>query len=471
MIQLLPYIDGKFIKTEKVLSVLNPYDQQKIGETFFCGEEEIEIAIASAQKALTEYQKWSLDDKSRVLKQIASTIENRKNEFAEVLCLESAKPIKYALLEIERAIRTFEIAGEEVYFFKSENQHYSFKNKNAKGELNYFPIGIVAGISPFNFPLNLAVHKIAPAIASACPIILKPASSTPLSTLLFAQVINEVNLPQGAVSIVPANRIAGNKLVTDNRIKLLSFTGSDEVGWEMKKNAGKKKVVLELGGNAATIVSEDIVDLSQIVEQCSIGAWAYSGQICIHSQRFFVHEKHFNKFLEMMKVKAELLIQGDPVNENTDFSVMIDESNAIRVEEWINEAIQQGARLVSGGTRNGSLVQPTILTNTNPAMKVVSEEVFGPVITIEKYKSIEEAIKHVNDSKFGLQASLFSLNEQEIEICYKKIETGSLVINAATTTRFDDMPYGGIKDSGLGREGVRYAMMDMLEPKLKLISS
>jgi glyceraldehyde-3-phosphate dehydrogenase (NADP+) len=338
--------------------------------------------------------------------------------------------------------------------------------KSKEGIVNYFPIGLVAGISPFNFPLNLAVHKIAPAIAAGCPIILKPASSTPLSTLELAKIIDKTNLPKGMVSILPMDRVTGNLLVTDERFNLLSFTGSPAVGWPMKAQCGKKKIVLELGGNAGVIISES-ANLNDILNKCVGGAFAYSGQICIHAQRFFVHPKHYDVFLSLLKTESEKLIIGDPLKPETQLSSMIDEANAIRVEAWVNEAIEQGAKLVTGGKRNGVFYEATILTNTSSAMKVNSEEVFGPVICVEKYDdTIKDAVKKINDSKFGLQCGVFTDSVSELDYCFNSIEVGGVIHNDVPTIRFDQMPYGGIKESGLGREGVKYAIMDMLEPKV-----
>jgi acyl-CoA reductase-like NAD-dependent aldehyde dehydrogenase len=326
-------------------------------------------------------------------------------------------------------------------------------------------VGLVAGIAPFNFPLNLAVHKIAPAIAAGCPIILKPASATPLSTLELAKIIHQTALPKGAVSVLPMDRKAGNQLVTDERFKLLSFTGSPVVGWEMKRNAGKKKVVLELGGNAAVIITPT-ADFEKAVAKSMIAGFSYSGQICIHAQRFFVHESVFNHFTNLFLTAAKKLKQGNPENEDTDVSNMIDAENAKRVETWINEAIQQGAAVLLGGKRTGNYIEPTVLTNTNKDMEVCSKEIFGPVVTIEKYSTFPEAVEMVNDSDFGLQAAVFTLSDAEITTAFDTIETGGVIINDVPTFRVDHMPYGGVKDSGLGREGVKYAIMDMMEARI-----
>jgi glyceraldehyde-3-phosphate dehydrogenase (NADP+) len=313
--------------------------------------------------------------------------------------------------------------------------------------------------------MNLAVHKIAPAIASACPIILKPASRTPLSCLELAKIIDRTELPKGAVSILPMDRETGNLLVTDERFKLLSFTGSPDIGWKMKAESGKKKIVLELGGNAATIITPS-TDIKDALPKSLMGAFAYSGQICIHAQRFIVHSSLYDSFVNELKSLTLDLKSGNPLDAATDISNMIDEANAIRVENWINEAIQQGAQLICGGKRTGSYIEPTILTNCNHTMKVYAEEVFGPVICINSYETIEDAIQQANNTKFGLQSGVFTNDQTELNKCFKQIEVGGVIHNHVPTLRYDQMPYGGVKDSGLGREGVKYAMLDMLEPKI-----
>jgi len=461
------YVGGAFVETATKLDVVNPFTKEKFASTFLAGKEELEIAIQKAEAVRMELRKMPSYKRYEVLMEIADEIKKNRIHLAEILSKESAKPMKYALAEIDRAAQTFIVAAEETKRLPKEyiSLDWTAAGEGKEGIVNYFPIGLVAGIAPFNFPLNLAVHKIAPAIAAGCPIILKPASSTPLSTLELAKIIDKTNLPKGAVSILPMNRVAGNQLVTDERFNLLSFTGSPVVGWEMKRNAGKKKVVLELGGNAAVIITES-ANMEKAIQKSVLGGFAYSGQICIHAQRFFVQETIFEKFTTAFVEASKKLKQGNPIEDTTDISSMIDEENAVRVESWIKEAIAKGATILLGGKRIGSYVEPTILTNTTPEMNVCAEEVFGPVVVIEKYKTIEQAIALVNDSKFGLQAGIFSDSTSEINLAFNELEVGGVIVNDVPTFRTDHMPYGGIKDSGLGREGVKYAIMDMLEPKL-----
>lgn len=313
--------------------------------------------------------------------------------------------------------------------------------------------------------MNLAVHKIAPAIAAGCSIVLKPSSLTPLSTLALARIIAAAELPRGMVNIIPAKRQAGDLLVTDPRIRLLSFTGSAEVGWDMKARSGRKRVVLELGGNAGMIVTPT-ADLTQAVQKALVGGFSYAGQVCIHTQRILVHVSVFDEFLSLFTEGVRSLKFGDPLDPSTDISVMIDQGNAERVEQWVNEALAGHARLICGGTRRGSYYEPTVITGARPGMKIRDEEVFGPVVLVDPYEDFNQALSEINNSRYGLQAGLFTRDMHEINLAFRRLEVGGLIINDAPTFRVDHMPYGGVKDSGFGREGVKYALLDMLEPKI-----
>ena len=461
------YSAGKFVTSNQILEVKNPFNQTLVAITYLADQFILEEAIIKALSVKNELQNLSSQKKHNILKQISNEIYANRKKLAEVLSLESAKPLKYALAEIDRSAYTFSIAAEESK--KDRTEHLTLERilntDKRDGVIEYFPIGLIAGIAPFNFPMNLAVHKLAPAIASGCPIILKPASRTPLSCLELAKIIDRTELPKGAVSILPMDRTTGNLLVTDERFKLLSFTGSPDIGWKMKAQSGKKKVVLELGGNAATIITQS-ADLKDTLPKSLMGAFAYSGQICIHAQRFIVHTSLYETFINESKTLTQNLISGNPLDATTDISNMIDEKNAIRIENWINEAIQQGAQLICGGKRTGSYVEPTILINCNHTMKVYAEEMFGPVICINSYETLEDAIHQANNTKFGLQCGVFTNDSQELDKCFKQIEVGGIIHNHVPTIRYDQMPYGGVKDSGLGREGVKYAMLDMLEPRI-----
>jgi len=467
MNEYLLYAGGEFINSVNKLEVIEPFTDKVFAYTYLADNNILEKAILKAQSIEQEMKEMPSYKKYSILMDIAHQLKDKERQIAGVLAREAAKPLKYAISEVKRAIQTFIVAAEECKRLPSEyiSLDWTPAGEKKEGLVKYFPVGLVAGISPFNFPLNLAVHKIAAAIAAGCPILLKPASSTPLSTLELAKIIDNTQLPKGAFSVLPMNRQAGNKLVTDERFKLLTFTGSPEVGWKMKADAGKKRVVLELGGNAACIITET-ADLKNAVKKSLIGAFAYSGQVCIHAQRFYVHESIFEQFLSEFVKGINSLIMGNPMDVDTDFSVMIDEENAKRVELWVNEAIEKGAELVCGGKREGSFYEPTILSNTNGQMKVNTQEIFGPVITIEKYKDFDRAIDFVNDSNYGLQAGVFTNNINEMNYAFNNIDTGGVITNDVPTFRVDHMPYGGIKESGFGREGIKYAIHDMLEPKI-----
>jgi glyceraldehyde-3-phosphate dehydrogenase (NADP+) len=460
-------INGEELKTDSVLNILNPYDNSIIGKTYLAGTKELEMAIVSAQKVRSEL--WSLPThvRANALEQITDQLHSRREELAKLLAAESGKPLKYALGEIDRSVQTFKIASEEAKRLPSELMQLDTTpaGENREGIIKYFPIGPVAGIAPFNFPMNLVAHKIAPAIAAGCPIVLKPASSTPLSALELARIIENTALPKGAVTVLPMDRETGNRLVTDDRFRLLSFTGSPSVGWKMKHQAGKKRVVLELGGNAGVIITKGTA-LDKALPRLLAGAFSYSGQVCIHAQRFYVHRSKFNEFCEKMKAGAEKLKWGSPLDMDTDISAMIDESNTLRMSEWLKEATDAGATIVSGGYEKNGIYAPTILTNVKSNMRVCSEEVFGPIITIEPFDELEDAIERLNDTRFGLQAGLYTDSITEMNLAFEKIECGGIIINDVPTFRVDQMPYGGIKDSGFGREGLKYAILDMMEPRI-----
>ena len=461
------YCGGRFVASDSPIAVHNSYDKSVVATTYLARKDQLEEAILAAKSVATEMKRMPSFQKTRILNEIATLLQESKKEAALLLAAEANKPLKWALVEVDRSIQTFRVAAEEAG--RIQGEYISIDRTPAgsqkEGFVKMFPVGLVAGISPFNFPLNLAVHKIAPAIAAGCPIILKPATATSLTTLLLAQLIDKTELPKGAVSIMPMSREVGNQLVTDERFKLLTFTGSPVVGWKMKANAGKKKVVLELGGNSAVVVTES-ASLDLAVKKCLLGAFAFSGQVCIHTQRIFVHKDLYTQFIQQFVAQTRLLKEGSPLKISTDVSGLIDEENAIRVENLIKEAVLQGATLLIGGQRRGAFVEPTVFTNTKPEMEVCKSEVFGPVVVIESYETFEDAINSVNDSIFGLQAGVFTNSLKEMNYAYSEIECGGVIINDSSIFRVDHMPYGGIKDSGLGREGVKYTIADMSELKL-----
>jgi acyl-CoA reductase-like NAD-dependent aldehyde dehydrogenase len=461
------YLAGAFKSSASELKVVNPYTGEAFALTYLAGQDDIEQAIIAGLKAEDEMKKLPSWKRFEILKYISENLLTNKKRLAEILSMECGKPIRYALAEIERSAQTFLIAAEESKRLPKEyvSLDWTKSGTGKEGIIKYFPVGLIAGIAPFNFPMNLAVHKIAPALASGSPIILKPARSTPLSVIELAKIIDQTDLPKGAVSIMTTNREAGNLLVTDSRFKMLSFTGSPEIGWAMKNNAGKKKVLLELGGNAGVIVAQS-ANLELAIGKILMGSFAYSGQVCIHVQRIYVHKSLFDRFIDVFTEKVRKLRIGDPLSEETDVSVMIDEENAIRVENWVNEAVEQGARVLCGGRRNGSMYEPTILTQTKREMKVCAMEIFGPVVTVEPYTSFEQAVSEVNHSEFGLQAGVFTNQLNEMHEAFDNLEVGGVIINDVPTFRVDHMPYGGLKNSGFGREGVKYSIAEMMEAKL-----
>lgn len=461
------FLAGKFIETADPLEVYNPYSAKLVSTTFRAGEPELEVAIGAAQKVLHALKVMPAYRRGEILSFIGHRLTEMKDDFARLISAESGKPIRNARTEVERSIGIFTFAAEEAKRLPREYMSIDWTpaGEGREGLVKYFPVGIVAGISPFNFPLNLAVHKIAPAIAAGCPIILKPSTTTPLSTLLLATIIAETGLPVGALSVLPMDRITGNKLVTDPRIAMISFTGSPEVGWKMKEQSGKKKIVLELGGNAGVIVSDDC-DIELAVARCVVSGFSYSGQTCIHAQRIFVQKLRFDEFTNRFVAATANLKVGDPALEETDMSIMIDEPNAVRVEQWVEEATGMGARILCGGERKGNLYAPTVLTGTDNSMKVCSREVFGPVVVIESYDTFNDAVRLMNDTRFGLQAGVFTNRIDEMNRAFNDLEVGGVILNDGPTFRSDHMPYGGIKDSGYGREGVKYAIQDMMEPRI-----
>lgn len=464
------YFSGEFHTTENILNVENPYTNKVFAQTYVAGKPELEKAIETALSIEEEMKFLPSFKKYEILKFIASEIEKQQDYFAEIIAQEAAKPHIYALGEVKRAIQTFTVAAEEAKRLPKEyvSLDWTAPGVGKEGLIKHFPIGLVAGIAPFNFPLNLAVHKLAPAIAAGNPIILKPSRNTPLSTLALAEIFDKSELPKGAVSIIPMDRESGNQLVTDERFKLISFTGSPQIGWKMKREAGRKRVLLELGGNAGVIVS-DTANLQHAVNRTVVGGFAYSGQVCIHAQRIYVHKNIFEEFAAKFVEKAKNLRVGNPLDPNTEISAMIDETNAIRVQQWVDEAVADGAKILCGGKRNGTYYEPTVLTETRTDMKVCALEVFGPVVTLEQVDSFEQGVKYVNDSQYGLQAGVFTDKYDEINYAYNHIEAGGVIINDVPTFRVDHMPYGGVKNSGFGREGVKYSIAEMMEPKLLVL--
>jgi acyl-CoA reductase-like NAD-dependent aldehyde dehydrogenase len=461
------YSAGKFIEGPIALNVHCSYDNQIIAQTTLADEKIAQESIKKAQQVQEEMKMMSAHKKAQILLEIKKGLEDNIEEMTNILSLEACKPFSYAKGEVLRAIENFQTAAEEAKRLPKEyiGLDGAKNGENKEGIIKHFPVGLVLGISPFNFPLNLAVHKIAPAIAAGCPIILKPATQTPCSTLLLAKIIDQSSLPKGAVSILPMDRELGNKLVKDDRFKLLSFTGSPEVGFHLKNNCGKKKVLLELGGNAGLIITESS-DIDKALDQAIVGAFAYQGQVCIHTQRIYIHESKFDDFVENFLTKTNNLKYGSPTDQDVNFSNMISEKQAQDSYKKILESQKLGAKVLNKVEVNNSYHSPVVMTDTNPTMPVNSSEVFSPVVVLEKYSFFKDAVTLINDSNYGLQAGVFTNNLKEINYAFENLEVGGVIINGTPTFRVDHMPYGGIKDSGLGREGIKYSIHEMMEPKI-----
>jgi len=465
------YLDGKWLEEGEILEVRAPYDGAVVARVYQGRREHAEAAIAAAVKAFGTTRRLPAFERQRVLRRIADGIQARKEEFARTLAQEAGKPIKSARLEVERAVFTFNIAAEETVRGYGEYLPLDWQQSTAGrwGIVKRFPLGPIAGITPFNFPLNLVAHKVAPAIAAGCSMVLKPAPQTPLSALLLAEVIQQAGWPDGGFNAILLSNEDSGLLVTDERIKLISFTGSTAVGWSIKANAGKKKVLLELGGNSGVIVHSD-ADLAYAAGRCVTGGFYYSGQACNGVQRIFAEQSVFGKFIELLLQGVSKLKLGDPLDESSDLGPLIRESDAIRAYDWVQEAVRGGARLLCGGRRKGFMLEPTVLTNTKPTMKVNCQEIFAPVVTVEPYTDFATALRQINNSPYGLQAGLFTRDAKLIFQAYEELEIGGLIAGDVPTFRIDHMPYGGVKDSGLGREGLRYAIEEMTEPKLLVMN-
>jgi acyl-CoA reductase-like NAD-dependent aldehyde dehydrogenase len=465
------YLAGEWKSSAQTLEVLSPYDGRVVGRVSLASAADLEQAAAAACAAFQETRKLAAYERQKALAFIAAEFSERAEDFAQCISAEAGKPIRTARAEVERAAFCFQYAAEETTRLGGEMlpldaQTYA---KGRFGLLRRFPLGPVAAITPFNFPLNLVAHKLAPAIAAGCPVVLKPASKTPLVALLLADVIARSGWPKEAVSVLPMSSDQVAPLVEDERFKLLTFTGSAAVGWALKSRAGKKRVALELGGNAGCIVCGD-AELDHAVSRCVTGAFSYAGQSCISVQRILVERGIFEEFVRRIAQAAGELRMGDPYEEQTDVGPMIRLSDAERAEKWIAEAASQGAKVVCGGTRKGTMLAPTVLTGTTESERVNCEEIFAPVVTVEAFDDFEEALARVNRTRYGLQAGLFTRDIRRILHAYEELEVGGVIAGDIPSFRIDHMPYGGVKDSGVGREGIRYAIEEMTEPRLLVIA-
>ncbi len=458
------YLNNKAVQTNTDLAVTDKFTGEVAFRVALADSATIDAGISGAVRAAEPMAAMASYERQNVLMHSVSRFKERFDELAYALCVEAGKPIKDSEGEVSRLIDTFRIAAEESVRMTGEVQplDISPRARGYQGMWKRVPIGPCSFISPFNFPLNLAAHKIAPAIAVGCPFVMKPASRTPLGAIIMGEILAETDLPEGAFSILPASRDGADLFTEDDRLKLLSFTGSPDVGWALKAKAGKKKVVLELGGNAAVIIDED-ADLDDALERVIFGAFYQSGQSCIGVQRIIIHDSIYDRFRDMLVARAGKLVSGNPHDRDTFIGPMIDVKEAARLDGWIQEAIADGAKLLCGGKRDGAMLEATLLENVPRTAKANREEAFGPLAILSRFTDFDAALDEVNDSKFGLQAGIFTRDLFKSLDAWDRLDVGGVVINDVPSYRVDNMPYGGVKDSGLGREGIRFAMEDMTE--------
>ena len=471
ILQAKSFINNEWIghSTTNILSVTNKFDQNIIATIPFADPSEVQFAISNSVQGFQTFSKLSAKDRHDFLIKIKEGLQHEKDKFINLIVSEAGKPIDYARGELERSCTVLQLAAEEALRNSGEVIPMDYGIGVGKTAFTKrIALGPVLAISPFNFPLNLALHKIAPALAAGCSVILKPSLFTPLTALALASLCKRIGLPPGVLNVVVCRNEEAELMLKDDRIKMLSFTGSADVGWNLKSKAGKKKVILELGGNAAVIVDRS-ANIDEAAKAIAFGAYNYSGQVCLSVQRIFVDQLIFDQFIEKFKFAVSELKMGSPAMEGVTIGPIIDRFHLERINSWITEACQKGAEVVFGGQvidLNHNLFSPTLLTNTQEDMKVVSEEIFGPVAIIEKVQYFDEVIRVINRSRYGLQAGLFTNQISQMKYAHDNLEVGAVIINGIPGFRVDSMPYGGVKDSGLGREGVRSTINEMTEPRL-----
>jgi glyceraldehyde-3-phosphate dehydrogenase (NADP+) len=466
------FLAGRWVDSPDLLTVENPArPSEPAGLTYQATAEQYEEAVEAAVAAFEVTRRLPAYERAAILRAISAGIRARREELGRLIALEAGKPIRDALVEVDRATLTFRLGAEEAERIGGELMPLDLmaSSKGRIGITRRFPVGPVAAISPFNFPLNLAAHKLAPAIAAGCSIVLKPPSKDPLTMLTVAEIVGEAGAPAGSVSILPMSRELGDRLVEDDRFKVLSFTGSPAVGWDMKARAGKKRIVLELGGNAGAIVDRT-ADLEWAVRRIAVGAFSYAGQVCISVQRVFVHDDVFDAFVERFTAASAALRLGDPLDPQTDLGPMVDEKAALRTRAWIDEAVAMGGRVLLGGTADGTFFPPTILADTPVEARVCSQEAFAPLVVLFRFSDFDDAVRRVNHSQYGLQVGVFTNDLANAFAGFDELEVGGVILNDIPTYRIDHMPYGGVKDSGLGREGLRYAIEDMTEIRILVVA-
>ncbi len=463
------FVGSERRRSQQPLEVRCPYDSRRVGSTWRATEAHVDEAVALAERHAPAMARLSGGERAAILSTASERLWEERELFARTISEEAGKPLRDARGEVGRAVLVFQTAAEEATRIGGEWMPLDVLEAT-RGQwalVRRFPLGPIAAITPFNFPLNLVAHKLAPAIAAGNTVVLKPSSSTPLTALRLASLLYGCGLPEHALSVLPCTPLIGEHLVGDPRLRMLTFTGSPPVGWRLKSMAGRKRVTLELGGNAGVIVHHD-ANLSYAARRCAVGGFTSAGQSCISVQRIYVHERIREAFESEFLEHVRALKVGDPADETTDVGPLINEASASRALEWIREALSGGARLLTGGERHGSCLQPTVLTDTTPVMKVNCQEVFAPLVTIIPYHDVDVALRQLDDSEYGLQAGLFTHDLGLVFRAYEQLSVGGLVVNDVSAHRVDPMPYGGVKGSGLGREGVRWAIGEMTEEKLML---
>lgn len=461
-------IGGKWVGAAGRIKITNKYNHQVVATVRIADEKVYESCVEAAKEGFRLVSNLPAYKRAKILEDTSELIEKNKREFTQLIATEAGKAWKHSLAEVERGIQTFKFASEEA---KDICGHTVPMDATAGGEkrvgfIMRFPVGIIGAISPFNYPLNLVAHKVAPAIAAGNSVILKPASLTPLTSLKLGEIMMEAGLPDGALNvIVGSGSTVGEWLTKDERVSMITFTGSPPVGRRIKEKSGLKKVTLELGSNSAAIVDQS-ADLDLAVQRCVFGSFSYAGQVCISVQRIYVHKRLSSEFTEKFLDMTRKLKIGDPLKEDTDIGPMITQDDAIRTEEWVNEAVKDGAKILIGGKRENNFYYPTVLTNVKPDMKVMRLEAFAPIVCFVEFEDFSEAVGMVDDSIYGLQAGIFTREIEKAFEAIKGIRVGGVIINDVPTYRADHMPYGGVKESGIGREGLKYAIEEMTDMKM-----
>jgi acyl-CoA reductase-like NAD-dependent aldehyde dehydrogenase len=464
-------VNGEWRTGEGTFEVKSPFDDRVVAEIGVPTQSDVEEAAATAAETFTTSQHLPIHARSEALDHVSKRLAETIDENAELIAREGGKPLKWAKVEATRAVSTFRWASEVIRHGDDEMMRLDTEASlgSRVGLLRRFPIGPVLGITPFNFPLNLVAHKVAPALGVGAPIVVKPASATPIGSLRLAEFFAETDLPKGMYQVLPVRSSVADQMARDDRYRKISFTGSADIGWYLKGLDPKKRVTLELGGNAGVIVHAD-ADLDLAAKRIAFGGYYQAGQSCISVQRVLVQSEVYEDFAARLVKEVESLKVGDPMDPTVDVGPVIQRSEVERIDAWVREAASQGAEILTGGTADGPFFSPTLLSHVTPEMKVCREEIFGPVVTISPYQTFEEALARVNDSKFGLQAGVFTNDINRAFQAHRELEVGGIIINDQSAFRADQMPYGGSKDSGFGREGLRFAMEEMTEPRIMVLS-